>query len=188
MKILDFDLEGNHFIIEADVSPHQKADDEMECQWLQYDFENAQVYKETDGIVPPFQITAVAWAGYQVTADHALNDVIGRISRNETGTLTVHYVCPELQAFFDELKKYPAINGERTVPYFIFHSGDMARLAYATNEFLYYEDSTSSSRHGLTSAKTAARPATSIPFVPRHRSRPRRSSPPNRNRLCRTKK
>ena len=34
MKILDFDLEGNHFIIEADVSPHQKADDEMECQWL----------------------------------------------------------------------------------------------------------------------------------------------------------
>ena len=44
MKILDFDLEGNHFIIEADVSPHQKADDEMECQWLQYDFENAQVY------------------------------------------------------------------------------------------------------------------------------------------------
>ena len=141
MKILDFDLEGNHFIIEADVSPHQKADDEMECQWLQYDFENAQVYKETDGIVSPFQITAVAWEGYQVTADHALNDVIGRISRNETGTLTVHYVCPELQAFFDELKKYPAINGERTVPYFIFHSGDMARLAYATNEFLYYEDS-----------------------------------------------
>ena len=141
MKILDFDLEGNHFIIEADVSPHQKADDEMECQWLQYDFENAQVYKETDGIVSPFQITAVAWAGYQVTADHALNDVIGRISRNETGTLAVHYICPELQSFFDELKKYPAINGERTVPYFIFHSGDMARLAYATNEFLYYEDS-----------------------------------------------
>ena len=27
------------------------------------------------------------------------------------------------------------------IPYFIFHSGDMARLAYATNEFLYYEDS-----------------------------------------------
>lgn len=104
MKILDFDLEGNHFIIEADVSPHQKADDEMECQWLQYDFENAQVYKETDGIVSPFQITAVAWAGYQVTADHALNDVIGRISRNETGTLTVHYVCPELQAFLTNSK------------------------------------------------------------------------------------
>lgn len=36
--------------------------------------------------------------------------------------------------------------------------------------------------------KNGGRPATSIPFVPRHRSRPRRSSPPNRNRLCRTKK
>lgn len=141
MKILDFDLEGSHFIIEADVSPHQKADDDMECRWFQYDFENAQVYKESDGVVSPFPITAVAWAGYQLTADHALNDVIGRISRNETATLAVHYVCPELQEFFDELKKYPAINSERMVPYFIFHRDDIARLAYATNEFLYYEDS-----------------------------------------------
>ena len=121
MKILDFDLEGSHFIIKADISPRQEADDDMECQWLQCDFENTQVY--------------------QLTADHALKDVIGRISRNETGKLTVHYVCPELQEFFDELKKYPAISGERTIPYFIFHGGDIAKLAYATNEFLYYEDS-----------------------------------------------
>ena len=63
------------------------------------------------------------------------------ISRYETGKLPVHYVCPELQEFFDELKKYPAISGERTIPYFIFHGGDIAKLAYATNEFLYYEDS-----------------------------------------------
>ena len=49
-------------------------------QWLRYDFDNTQVYKETDGAVSPFQITAVAWAGYQLTADHALKDVIGRIS------------------------------------------------------------------------------------------------------------
>lgn len=75
MKILDFDLEGSHFIIEADISPRQEADDDMECQWLRYDFDNTQVYKETDGAVSPFQITAVAWAGYQLTADHALKDV-----------------------------------------------------------------------------------------------------------------
>ena len=62
MKILDFDLEGSHFIIEADISPRQEADDDMECQWLRYDFDNTQVYKETDGVVSPFQITAVAWA------------------------------------------------------------------------------------------------------------------------------
>lgn len=30
MKILDFDLEGNHFIIEADISLRQKADDNHE--------------------------------------------------------------------------------------------------------------------------------------------------------------
>ena len=57
MKILDFDLEGSHFIIEADIAPRQEADDDMECQWLRYDFDNTQVYKETDGAVSPFQIT-----------------------------------------------------------------------------------------------------------------------------------
>lgn len=141
MKILDFNLEGSHFIIEADISPRQETDDEMECQWLRYDFENTQIYKETDGVVSPFQITAVAWAGYQLTADDALEDVIGRISRNEIGKLAVHYICPELQEFFDELKKYPAINSERTIPYFIFHGGNIAKLMYATNEFLYYANS-----------------------------------------------
>lgn len=34
-----------------------------------------------------------------------------------------------------------SISGKRTIPYFIFHGGDIAKLAYATNEFLYYEDS-----------------------------------------------
>lgn len=130
MKILDFDLEGSHFIIEADISPRQEADDDMECQWLRFDFDNTQVYKETDGAVSPFQITAVAWAGYQLTADHALKDVIGRISRNETGKLTVHYICPELQEFFDELKKYPAISGERTIPNFIVFSISLKSLDF----------------------------------------------------------
>lgn len=142
MKILDFDLEGSHFIMEAEISKCQEADDDMESPWLKYLFEDTQVFKETDGVVSPFQITAVAWAGYQLTADHALRDVLGRISRNEKGKLTVHYVCPELQEFLDVFKKYPAIHGERTIPYFIFHRGDIAKLGYATNEFLYYEDST----------------------------------------------
>ena len=52
MKILDFDLEGSHFIIEADIAPRQEADDDMECQWLRYDFDNTQVYKETDAFTP----------------------------------------------------------------------------------------------------------------------------------------
>lgn len=29
MKILDFDLEGSHFIIEADIAPRQEADDDI---------------------------------------------------------------------------------------------------------------------------------------------------------------
>lgn len=138
MKILDFDLEGNHFIMEADITKCQNEDNDMGSPGLKYLFENTQVYKEADGVVSPFQITAVAWAGYRLTADHALKDVLGRISRNETGKLTVHYVCPELQEFLDMFKKYPAIHDARMIPYFIFHHGDIVRLCYATNEFLYY--------------------------------------------------
>ena len=58
MKILDFNLEGSHFIMEAEVSKRQKTDDDdddMVCQWLRYLFENTQVYKETDGVVSPFR-------------------------------------------------------------------------------------------------------------------------------------
>lgn len=138
MKILDFDLEGNHFIMEADITKCKNKDNDMGSPGLRYLFDNTLVYKEADGVVSPFQITAVAWAGYRLTADHALKDVLGRISRNETGKLTVHYVCPELQEFLDMFKKYPAIHDARMIPYFIFHHGDIARLCYATNEFLYY--------------------------------------------------
>lgn len=140
IKILDFDLEGSHFIIEADISLRQKADDNMESHWPRYFFENTQVYKETDGVISPFPITAVTWYGCPITANHALEDVVERITRNETGKLTVREVCPELQEFLNEFNKYPAINGERTIPYFIFQDGDIARLAYATNRFLYYAD------------------------------------------------
>lgn len=141
MKILDFNLEGNHFIIEADLSQRLKTDDDMECQWLRYLFKNTQVYKEADGVVSPFSITVVNWAGYHLTPDDALKDMFGRISRNETGTLAVHYICPELKEFFAKFQKYPAISSERTIPYIIFHNNDIARLMYATNEFLYYADS-----------------------------------------------
>ena len=51
IKILDFDLEGSHFIIEADISLRQKADDNMESHSPRCFFENTQVYKETDGVI-----------------------------------------------------------------------------------------------------------------------------------------
>ena len=61
MKILDFDLEGNNFIIEEDISLRQKADDNMKSHWPHYFFETTKVYKEIDGVVSPFPITADTW-------------------------------------------------------------------------------------------------------------------------------
>lgn len=57
MKILDFDLEGNHFIIEADISLRQKADDNMKSHWPHYFFENTQVYVAT--VLSQFQAQLV---------------------------------------------------------------------------------------------------------------------------------
>lgn len=140
MKILDFDLDGNHFIIEADAVPFPKVSNRIKSLKPRRFFQNVQVYKEVNEGILPFQIKAVSWYGRQLTPYDALKDIIGRISRNETGKLTVQYICPQLKEYLDEFKKYPAITGERTIPYFIFHNDDIARLGYATNEFLYYVD------------------------------------------------
>ena len=87
MKILDFDLEGSHFIIEADISLRQKADDNMESHWPRYFFENTQVYKETDGVISPFPITAVTWYGCPITANHAHGNNMPVMFRTDDGTL-----------------------------------------------------------------------------------------------------
>ena len=142
MKILDINLEGGHYIFDADVSRCKKTDNDRGCQWLRHildDIRVHNVYKETDGVISPFVIKAVNWYGVRQTPDDALKDVAGRITRNETGTLTVNNIWPELKQALDEFKKYPAITADRITPYFIYHRGDIAKLDYATDRFLYYQ-------------------------------------------------
>ena len=141
MKVLDFFLEGGHYIIDADISWYKKMDKDRGCQWLRRILDDTKVYnvyKEKDGVLSPFVIKAVNWYGIQLTPADALKDVAGRITRNETETLTVNDIWPELKEALDEFKKYPAITGDRIVPYFIYYGGDIAKLDYATDRFLYY--------------------------------------------------
>lgn len=141
MKVLDFLLEGGHYIIDADISWCKKMDKDRGCQWLRRILDDTKVYnvyKEKDGVLSPFIIKAVNWYGIQLTPADALKDVAGRITRNETETLTVNDIWPELKEALDEFKKYPAITGDRIVPYFIYYGGDIAKLDYATDRFLYY--------------------------------------------------
>ena len=141
MKILDINLKGGHYIFDADVSRCKKTDNDRGCQWLRRildDIRVHNVYKETDGVLSPFVIKAVNWYGVRQTPDDALKDVAGRITRNETGMLTVNDIWPELKEALDEFKKYPAITGDRIVPYFIYYGGGIAKLGHATERFLYY--------------------------------------------------
>ena len=134
-------MEGGHYIIDADISWCKKMDKDRGCQWLRRILDDTKVYnvyKEKDGVLSPFVIKAVNWYGVRQTPDDALKDVAGRITRNETETLTVNDIWPEFKEALDEFKKYPAITGDRIVPYFIYYGGDIAKLDYATDRFLYY--------------------------------------------------
>ena len=134
-------MEGGHYIIDADISWCKKMDKDRGCQWLRRILDDTKVYnvyKEKDGVLSPFIIKAVNWYGIQLTPADALKDVAGRITRNETETLTVNDIWPEFKEALDEFKKYPAITGDRIVPYFIYYGGDIAKLDYATDRFLYY--------------------------------------------------
>ena len=135
-------MEGGHYIIDADISWCKKMDKDRGCQWLRRILDDTKVYnvyKEKDGVLSPFIIKAVNWYGIQLTPADALKDVAGRITRNETETLTVNDIWPEFKEALDEFKKYPAITGDRIVPYFIYYGGDIAKLDYATDRFLYYQ-------------------------------------------------
>lgn len=141
MKILDMTLEGGHYIFDADISWYKKTRKDKGCKWLECMLEDIKVdnvYKETDGVLSPFVIKAVNWFGERQTPTDALRDVAGRITRNETGTLTVNYIWPVLKKALDKFKKYPAITGDRVIPYFIYNMGNIANLVYATDRFLYY--------------------------------------------------
>lgn len=141
MKILDIILEGGHYIFDADISWYKKTGKDRGCQWLErmlHDIKVDNMYKETDGVLSPFVIKATNWYGVRQTPDDALQDVAGRITRNERGTLTVNDIWSELEEALDEFKKYPAITGDRIIPYFIYNGKYIARLVYATDRFLYY--------------------------------------------------
>ena len=141
MKILDITLEGGHYIFDADISWYKKTRKDKGCKWLECMLEDIRVdnvYKETDGVLSPFVIKAVNWFGERQTPTDALRDVAGRITRNETGTLTVNDIWPVLKKALDKFKKYPAITGDRVIPYFIYNMGNIANLVYATDRFLYY--------------------------------------------------
>lgn len=137
MRLLEFKIENQHFLLNGEVRQCKKIDsDDGERRYL---FEATEMQKESNGIFEPYKVTAVTFIGQRLNADDVLMDIAGRMSRNETGKLEVLYTHPELKRILDEFKKYPAIdNGDRIIPFFIMYRDVLARLKYATNEFLFY--------------------------------------------------
>lgn len=99
------------------------------------------VYEYIEGEKQEFIITTVDWAGRRLNTLDAFNDIISRLSRNETGWMRINDLDISLRNLVETFHRHSALTWEgRNIPYFILFDGYMAALAFATNQFLYYEN------------------------------------------------
>lgn len=99
------------------------------------------VYEYIEGEKKEFIITTVDWAGRRLNTLDAFNDIISRLSRNETGWMRINDLDISLRNLVETFHRHSALTWEgRNIPYFILFDGYMAALAFATNQFLYYEN------------------------------------------------
>lgn len=99
------------------------------------------VYEYIEGEKKEFIITTVDWAGRRLNTLDAFNDIISRLSRNETGWMRINNLDISLRNLVETFHRHSALTWEgRNIPYFILFDGYMAALAFATDQFLYYEN------------------------------------------------
>ncbi len=99
------------------------------------------VYEYIKGEKKEFIITTVDWAGRCLNTADTFNDIISRLSRNETGWICINNLDISLRSLVEAFHSHSALTWEgRNIPYFILFDGYMAAPAFATNQFLYYEN------------------------------------------------
>lgn len=105
------------------------------------DVSSPVVYEYIEGEKKEFIITTVNWAGRRLNATDAFNDIMSRLSRNETGWMRINDLDISLRKLVEAFHRHSALTWEgRDIPYFILFDGYMAALAFATDQFLYYEN------------------------------------------------
>ena len=103
--------------------------------------DDIQMYEFTESGKVPFRPNCRDWFGTLITVEEALDDVLGRLTRNETGTLNMIYLDSELEKYVAlYLKRIAAEFDGRKIPYEILFKEERAHLVFATDQFLYYLD------------------------------------------------
>lgn len=130
-------LVQRHFEIWTDNLNFDVQDGSELC----YTVDNIMMYEWTSEGKKPFRPNKTAWAGYEITVYHAFDDLMNRLTRNETGIVSVLYLDSEIKAHVESFRKKPALEFEgRKIPYEVIYEREVYHLAYATDRFLYYVD------------------------------------------------
>lgn len=129
--------EKRHFEIYADSIRYVDSKSTIPiCQ-----AEGITIYEHTHAGKKVFQPQVTTWYGRKVTVEDAFNDVLERLTRNETGEMESLFLDQELQQYIALFFNKIATTFEnRQIPYEILFKEGIAKLLLATTLFLYYED------------------------------------------------
>lgn len=104
-------------------------------------FDDGVVYKIVDGKEIPFTPRIKDKLGNRFTAQDIVQDCLERIARNETDGFEVERACDVIQAYTNAFMESVANDSlVRPIPYYIIFDNRLLKLQYATNRFLFYDD------------------------------------------------
>ena len=145
MLILDFwmqyEEEGEYikkrFMLYGDVPEFRLDLDSIPYLHIQ----NGRITEIRDGNARPFTPRPKNRTGEPFSVEEVLQDVLLRLARNETGVMEPVFVSEVAKTYVDAFHKAIAAHKRRDIPYYIIFDRRFLKLAFATDRFLFYDDS-----------------------------------------------
>ena len=137
MNLLKCYLEERYFEFEGNIEFEDTGN--QDCPYV--NFYELEIYEIKGEHREKFEPQGYTWSGAEIDCYYAINDVLGRYSRNESGGFVMLFLCDSLKELYDKYKEDIAITiGDLHVPKkILFGSGpDIYDLALVTDKYIYY--------------------------------------------------
>ena len=138
MNLLKCYLEERYFEFEGNIEFEDNGN--RDCPYIS--FCELEIYEIKGELRERFEPKGYTWSGTEIDCYYAINDVLGRYSRNETGGFVMLFLCDPLKEHYDKYRKDIAITiGSLQVPQkILFGNGPyIYDLALVTDKHIYYE-------------------------------------------------
>lgn len=145
MLILDFWMQyeekGQHskkrFMLYGDVPEFRLDQDSLPYLHIQ----NGRITEIKNGYAQPFTPRPKNNTGEPFSVEEVLQDVLLRLARNETGVMEPVFVSEVVKTYVEAFHKAIAAHKGRDIPYYIIFDRRFLKLMFATDRFLFYDDS-----------------------------------------------